>query len=227
MSRDSSLTLTYWNVQGLCNLTKLKQVMNRVNYLHPKILFLQETHLLSGEIIKLRRRWPGQVIAASYSSHSRGVAVLIHKSVPFHILKTIRDPLGRYVIINGRMFNEYCNLVNVYGPNTDEPNFFNNLFLILSSLRGILIVAGDFNCTLDPKFDRSTGIDTSHSQSRIIINQYIKDLNLSDVWRLQNPTKKEFSYYSSSFHTYSRIDYFLISKDLIDYISNCKYSSIV
>lgn len=64
---DSSLTLTSWNVRGLCNLTKLKQVMNRVNYLHPKILFLQETHLLSGEIIKLRRRWPGQVIAASYT----------------------------------------------------------------------------------------------------------------------------------------------------------------
>lgn len=97
----------------------------------------------------------------------------------------------------------------------------------MSSLQGILIVAGDFNCALDPKLDRSTGIDASHPQSRNIINQYIKDLNLSDVWRLQNPTKKEFSCYSSSFHTYSRIDYFLISKDLIDYISNCKYSSIV
>lgn len=50
---NSSFILTSWNVRGLCNLFKLKQVMNRVKYLHSKILFLQETHLLQGEVIKL------------------------------------------------------------------------------------------------------------------------------------------------------------------------------
>lgn len=50
--------------------------------------------------------------------------MLIHKSVPFCVSKIILDPSGRYVIITGKILNEYCNLVNVYGLNTDESNIF-------------------------------------------------------------------------------------------------------
>lgn len=102
--------------------------------------------------------------------------MLIRKSVPFHVLKIIHDPSGRYVIITGRMLNEYCNLVSLYGPNADEPNFFNYLLLTLSPIQDNLIVGGDFNCTLHPNLDRSTGIDASHLRTRNIINQYIKIL---------------------------------------------------
>ena len=42
------------------------------------------------------------------------------------------------------------------------------------------LIAGDFNCTLDPKLDRSTGLDSSHIQSRKKLLQYVKDLNLCD-----------------------------------------------
>ena len=106
---------------------------------------------------------------------------------------------------------EDINLVNIYGPNDDNPSFFENLFLLIASLSGKVLMAGDFNCTLDPRLDRSSGLVTSHSQSRKKIQQFIKDLNLCNPWRTQNPNKMEYSCYSSSFKTYSRIDYCLIS----------------
>ncbi len=120
---DIELGLISWNVRGLRKLVKLKQVMTRIKQLNSKIIFLQETHLLSNETTRLRRRLPGQVIACSFSSHARGVAILVHKSIPFCIQKTFLDPSGRYIIIQGSLLNQDLVLVNVYGPNNDNPSF--------------------------------------------------------------------------------------------------------
>ncbi len=78
--------ISSWNVRGLGGLTKLKQVMTRIKIMQSKIVYLQETHLKPSDIGRMKRRWQGQVIVASFSSHSRAVAVLIHKSIPFQVI---------------------------------------------------------------------------------------------------------------------------------------------
>lgn len=91
---------------------------------------------------------------ATYNNYARGVLVLIHKTIPFQNSNIIRDPSGRYVIIQGTIFSLSLNLVSVYGPNEDNPKFFEDLFLTLSTLQGSFIIGGDFNCTLNPLLDR-------------------------------------------------------------------------
>lgn len=205
----------------------MKQVLNRIKQIKSLVVYFQETHLLSDEVIKIKRRWPGQVISASYLSHIRGVMILIHKSVPFKVDNVIRDIGGRYLIVQGTLINEKINMIKIYAPNDDNPKFFENLFLLISSLPGKILIAGDFNCTLDPKLDRSTGVDSSHIQSRKKLLQYIKDLNLCDPWRRLNPGKLEFSCYSPRFNSYSRIDYFLISNSMFSSVTKCNYNSIL
>lgn len=73
---------------------------------------------------------------------------LIHRSVPFQLTRVIPDSAGRYLIIQGSLLNENIILVHLYGPNDDHPQFFENLFLLLASLSGKLLTAGDFNCSL-------------------------------------------------------------------------------
>lgn len=80
----------------------------------------------------------------------------------------------------------------------------------------------DFNCTLNPDVDRSTGIDQSHNGCRTI-HRFIKDLGLVDIWREYNPQAKTYSCYSSTYQTYSRIDYFLISSERWSKIHNSFY----
>lgn len=130
---------------------------------------------------------------------------LIHKSVPFQVKNVIKDRLGRYLIIQGTLLTESLNLVNVYGPNVDDANFYVDLFLTLSASGGSYIIGGDFNCTLNPRVDRSTGIDQAHNGCRTTIHRFIKDLGLVDIWRECNPQAKTYSCYSSTFQTYSRI----------------------
>lgn len=65
-------------------------------------------------------------------------------------------------MVQGTLLFENINLINVYGLNKDDPKFYNNLFLTISNLSRQYIIAGDFNCTLDPLKDRSSGLDNSH-----------------------------------------------------------------
>lgn len=201
--------------------------MNKIKDLGSKIVFLQETHTLEEENIRISRRWQGSLYASSFASRSRGVITLIHKSVPLHVTNVIKDKFGRYLIIQGSILHENFNLVNVYGPNTDDDRFFTNLFLTISSLSGKNIIGGDWNCVLNPILDRSTGIDQTHHKSREIIQNFMKELQMIDIWRHYNPIDITYSCYSKTFNTYSRLDYFLISADLLPNMGECSYDSII
>lgn len=216
-----------WNVRGIRKLAKLKQVMNRLKHFKSKIVFLQESHLVNSEIQHLTKRWPGQVHHASYQTHARGVITLIHRSIPFQVTKTIQDPFGRYIIISGEILSQKINLINVYGPNEDNPSFFESLFLTVATLEGFNIIGGDFNCVLEPGLDRSTQTDTTHMRTRKTLINCMKDLKLIEIWRAQNSKDREYSCYSSSYKTHSRIDYFLISSELQTKVKKCWYSGIV
>ena len=80
---------------------KIKQVVSKLKQLKKQIAFIQETHLLSSEYTPLKRRWQGQVVSASFSSHARGVAVLVHSSVQLRVINIVRDTAGRFVIAQG------------------------------------------------------------------------------------------------------------------------------
>uniref|UniRef100_A0A7N8XIR0 Uncharacterized protein n=1 Tax=Mastacembelus armatus TaxID=205130 RepID=A0A7N8XIR0_9TELE len=58
-----------------------------------------------------------------------------------------------------------------------------HLFLTLSSLHGLNVIGGDFNCTLNSLLDCSTKSDPHKAQSRKLLIQYMADLNLTEVWR--------------------------------------------
>lgn len=102
--------------------------------------------------------------------------------------------------------NQDLILGNLYGPNIDDPSFYNNLFLSIAALHGDIIVGGHFNCTLDPKLDRTTGVNYSHPKFREVIQHFISELNLKDVWRIENPTGREYSCHSASHNSHSHID---------------------
>jgi len=48
--------------------------------------------------------------------------------VPFQVNNDIKDPAGRFVIIQGRLVTEIINLVNIYGPIRMTLNFIATYF---------------------------------------------------------------------------------------------------
>lgn len=227
MLQTLNLKFVTWNCRGLQRVKKIKQVMTKLKDMDSKIIFLQETHLVEEDERRVRRRWRGSVFTAAFTSRARGVMILIHDSIPFHVKNVIKDKKGRYLIVQGSLLLENLNLVNVYGPNLDDSGFYQDLFLLLSALPGRYVIAGDFNCTLHPGIDRSAGTDQSHNKCRMTLQSFIKDFGLLDIFRELHQQTKAYSCYSATFQTNSRIDYFLISSELLSKIQDCLYDSIV
>lgn len=53
-----------------------------------------------------------------------------------------------------------------------------------------------------------------------------RDVGLIDMLRLTNPNVKDFTFFSHCHKTYSRIDFFLISKSLADNVADCSIKTI-
>lgn len=115
MSDTSVINVSSWNVRGLNKIVKLKQVLGRIKQMKSTICFLQETHLVDGDLNRIRSRWPGQIFSSNFTTHARGIIILIHKSVPFDLKDKYLDPSGRFIILSRTIIATFVNFV-VYMP---------------------------------------------------------------------------------------------------------------
>lgn len=158
---------------------------------------------------KLKGSWIGQIYQSNFSVKSRGVAILLRKGIPFkqNALKTDRE--GRYIILSGEIYGFPITLINVYGPNNDEPDFFRKVFSLIPKLSQTnLVIGGDFNCVLDAYLDRSSLKIPSQSNSRNFLNAFVNNYSLIDIWRLMHPTDRDYTFHSHVHNVYTRIDFF-------------------
>ena len=88
------------------------------------IAFLQETHLCTSDVSRLKRGWVGHLFHSKFNGRARGAAILIRKNIAFELLSSIADPNGRYVIVSGLIQNILVVLACVYAPNWDESIYF-------------------------------------------------------------------------------------------------------
>ena len=116
----------------------------------------------------------------------------------------------------------------MYAPNADDVGFFERFFSSLPDLSSYsLILGGDFNCWLDPVLDRSSPNPGIMSKSASLIQSFLSNYAISDVWRCFHPNGREYSFFSHTHHTFSRIDYFFIDDRLLQFSRSCEYQSIV
>lgn len=221
------LTFTSWNIRGANNPVKRGKVLNHLKSLHSDITFLQETHLKNNCHNRLKAKWVKEIYHTSFSTKARGAAIIIKKGIPFIHNSTIADKDGRYIIVSGEIYNTSLTLVNVYAPNMDNPAFFKKVFSLLPNLsQTMLIIGGDFNTPLDPFLDRSASRKIPKNNSSVLINSFLKSMNLIDLWRFTNPSGRDYSFFSAVHNSYSRIDYFLIDARLVPFTTNVKYHTI-
>lgn len=103
---------------------------------------MQETHLREVDNIRLKKSWVGNIYSSSFSSKSRGVAILLHRDIPFVHAQTIADPAGRFIIVIGCIFDVKVALANVYAPNWDDESFFRQVFSRIPDLSVYELILG-------------------------------------------------------------------------------------
>lgn len=144
--KGRTLKLMTWNVQGLNHPIKRKKVLTFIKSQRCDIAFLQETHLLTQDSRKLCRDWVGHVSASCWNSHSRGVAILVHKQMQFKCNRESIDDAGWVLLILVEIQGHKVILANVYAPNIDDPTFFGQLECKLNDMGDYpILMGGDFN----------------------------------------------------------------------------------
>uniref|UniRef100_A0A3P9LGY2 exodeoxyribonuclease III n=1 Tax=Oryzias latipes TaxID=8090 RepID=A0A3P9LGY2_ORYLA len=206
---------------------KRKKILSSLKKDKVQIAFLQETHLVDKEHMKLKRDWVGQAHYSSFSSNSRGVAVLIHKSVPFVLETCKKDPEGRYILLHGTIQDVHLTMMNIYAPSPPLSSFWTKIASELAEYKcDLTLLGGDFNCVLDNNLDRSPIPTDGRCNMGGTLAKMLEELNLVDAWRSINPSSKDFTFYSNPHNSYSRIDLFFLPPESLGQVNRCEIGSI-
>ena len=162
---------------------------------------------------------------------SRGVAIAIKSSI-FHVVNNIyKDVDGNLLMLQIKIQDLDLNLVCVYGPNSNDVEFFRQIRTQCENSGLKTIIGGDFNTVLDNRagevsIDRIGEGFCPNIQNSRVINEWIEEGDFVDPFRILYPEKAEFSY--TSFRREgntgkNRLDFFLVSRDIVGLIRNVRY----
>ena len=217
-----SLHVISINTRGLASQKKRREFFYWVYQKQGDIIFLQETHSVFDNEIIWRSEWGGNVVFSHGNSDSRGTAILFKNSFGGSIVRTEVDEYGRYIYCLVKKDDIEYLLINVYGPNTDEPEFFKTIFDRVSEFNfDYIILGGDINLVIDPTLDRKTEKSSkeSHLKSRSLIKQLMEEYDMVDIWRLMHANERKYTWSRKNpVPTFSRLDMFLISYGLANQI---------
>ena len=128
----------------------------------------------------------------------------------------------RFLISKINIDNLIFTLLNVYAPciNTEKYIFFDKLSKYVHEFQlseaSYFIILGDFNTVLDNKLDIFSG--EKHNDN--IVNRFnyvVNDILAIDIWRYLHGKKREFSWCKNKPFIARRLDFILVSEDLLPF----------
>lgn len=222
----NSLNIVSLNVRRLRDLTKGKALFLFCKHTEADLIFLQETHSGESDSKFWKSQWGNSVHFDHGTNHSAGVMILLHK-FRGDIIQSVTSSEGRWLILIVNVDNACFLLCNIYGYNSHNSNkvFFSDLTSKIFELQNKytnaqMILAGDFNETPDNLIDRFPPRISQGSKTNSIISSLCTQLSVVDAWRFFNDNIQEFTWYNGSKTLRSRIDFFLISHPLLQYVKN-------
>ncbi len=163
-------------------------------------------------------------------SSSRGVAILIKKNLLWEIHRRIDDYGDNYLVLSITVSDRKFTLGAVYGPNINDLNFYDELQgSVLAMNNQTIILCGDWNATWDPSpvaynmdVINMQNIPSKQRSEKIV--QMARNLSITDPFRFLFPQKKDFTFVPNiaANKNRSRIDFFLISENIIGECKNVK-----
>ena len=133
------------------------------------------------------------------------------------------DTQGNYINIVLKLDTLTLNLTTLYGPNSDNPNFFHFIQnLIQNEQVDYNIICGNFNLVLNPDLDSCNYKHLNNQRARQMVLQMINDHDLCDVYRSLHPDTKRYTWRRKNPVKQAWLDFFLASSNIHDIINKCE-----
>ena len=96
--------------------------------------------------------------------------------------------------------------VSKYASDHDNPEFFNELFKQIAKTNNAeIVISRDFNLVMDPSMDHHNGA-WYKPKSFEMLNQLMDQLDMVDLWRIQNPETHLFSWRCLKMESYLQVE---------------------
>ena len=183
------------NTQGLRSLDRRQAAFRFFQRHKYDLIFLQETHWTGDLLSTIKRDWNGDIFCNHGTDSSRGVAILVSPHFNYTLINTSQDSSGRVLAVTIKFNDHHLHLVNLYAPNSDSARrkFFSTLEPYLSTTYNN-IIGGDFNSIENPALDKQGGNPTPRQYALRTLHNLTSQFALTDIWRLRNPHKSEFTW---------------------------------
>ena len=209
------------NCQGLGKDGKRRDVMQNLRSKNYSIICLVDTHFCKGQERRINSEWGFQTYFSSYSTLSRGVAIFFNNNFEFKVHSFYNDHNGNMLVLDVEIDEHRITLVTIYGPNKDDPGFFESLKRkIVEFGNNDIIINGDWNLLLNPQIDGINYKNINNPNARMTVLRLMTEFNLYDVWREENLEKKAYTWkrkLSQGVYQMGRLDFFLVSESLLDF----------
>ena len=225
MESNQELKFLTNNVKGLRSIKKRIKLFEfyKKKITSNGIIFLQETHSSTDDIISWKDDFNGELIFFGHgTTNSCGVLTGYYGNKTFLPKMIKSDENGRILIIEATIDEEDFILINLYNANTEKEQLetFENLLTLLDSFSfddsKKIVFAGDLNLFFDPTLEASGGNPTLKKNSISKIHQILEQFDLLDIWRIRNLETKRFTFRQKHFSGYiqRRLDYIFISSEI-------------
>lgn len=183
------------NINGCRDVRKRSTLFKYLQLKKADVILLQETHTDACNETDWINEWEGSIGLSHGTNLSAGVAFLFSKRVKDNpvILEIIPGRLLRADIVIG---NNSFSFYNIYAPNigSERCDFLKELSeeMLKCSDDKIVVIGGDFNCTVDHNLDRNH--EEPHFGSVDALKSLINRHNLIDLWRHAYPHVKQYTW---------------------------------
>ena len=158
------------------------------------------------------RGWK-KIFHANGNQKKAGVPILISEKIKFKTKTIKRDKEGHYIIIKRSIQEGDITIVNIYAPNIGAPQYIRQ---ILTAIKGEIDsnknILGDFDTPLSTR-DRSSKMKINKETQAL--NNTLKKMDLINIYRTFHPKTTEYTFFSSAYRTFFRIDHTLGHKSIL------------
>ena len=183
------------NCQGLGSPEKRRDVLNYLKEKQFHIYCFQDTHFISELELYIQAQWGYKCVFNSYLSNSRGVAILFNNTFEYEIHKMKADHSSNFIILDITIEGERITLINIYGPNEDNPKFYENIFDHIELFQNEkFIICGDFNVALNQNLDTKNYLNINNPKTRDFILETFETFGFIVLFREFNPKLKRYTW---------------------------------
>ena len=228
------LKIATLNTQGLRKIKHRRALFHHFKRHNFDIIAVQEAYLLNEDRHFINSEWSGSFHLVGGTKHSKGMLTLFGERLKNSDIRLCFSS-DRIIVSSISVNGNPLYIINIYGPCGDKEKvlFFQDL---TNTLRNInlseevqKIILGDTNSVSNNNLDIIAGLPHSN---RVVneFNSFIDQNDTIDIWRCQNCNNKEYTWsrtisYNSTFIA-RRLDFILVSNNLIQFCQNSEISSI-